>query len=159
MPAPAVPPESLQIQVHETMVANTAISALGGLRVTDRRAASLVEELTGSVPDEFTVEEDDHWSITFDLNQPLRVLFDDNQVTIACQLRQLARGQQAVDRLTRIAATYAVAIQNDRILLTRVGDVSVTYPDIPEEQRLSVTELRDKIVKGLESKHAAQLRA
>lgn len=142
---PSAPEHAVTIQVHESLVLNSAANGLGGITITDERAQELVKELTGSVPEELQLKQDeDPWSITFDVQQPLLVEFHDGKLTIAIQARRFTRGEQVVRQVTKIAATYKVAIRNGRIHLQREGDIDVTYPDRPEGQRLSFTELRNK---------------
>ena len=126
------------------MVLNTALNAIGGLTVSDERAQQMVKDMTGEVPEQLQIKQDeDPWSITFDVQQPLSIEFDDDRVVIAIRGRRFARGDQEVRQLTQIAATYRVNIRDGRALLTRDGDVEVTYPGKTED-RLSLTELRNK---------------
>ncbi len=148
MAAPSSPPEvaehQLVAQVHETTLLNTAVNAIGGLTVTDERAQQLVKEVTGEVPEELQLKQDeDPWAITFDLQRPLRIEFNKDQVVVALRARRFLRGDQELRQTTQIAATYQLGIQNGRARLTRVGDIEVTYPD-KDSERLSLTELRNK---------------
>lgn len=142
---PTAPPAKILIQVHESLVLNSAVNAIGGMTITDERAEQLVREATGNVPEGLQVKQDEEpWSITFDLLQPLSVSFHDQQVTIAIRGRRFTRGEQEVRKTTQIAATYdIVSTDNGRSKLVRRGDVEVTYPD-NESDRLSLTELRNK---------------
>ena len=123
---------------------NTAVNAIGGMTVTDERAQELVKEITAEVPEELRIKQDeDPWAITLDLQRPLRIEFDDDKVVIAIRARRFLRGEQEVRKMTQIAATYQLSINNGRAQLRRVGGVEVTYPD-KEGDRLSLTELRNK---------------
>jgi hypothetical protein len=146
--APAAPPEvaahEVVAQVHESMLLNTAVNAIGGMTITDERAEELVKEATGEVPEELKVKQDeDPWAISFDLRQPVTVKFDQDQVVISIRGRRFRRGDQEVQQITQISATYQLGIHEGRARLTRVGDVEVIYPD-KEGDRLSLVELRNK---------------
>lgn len=141
---PSVTPHHVMVQVHETMFMNTAINAIGGLTITDERARDLVKEVTGEVPAELELKQDeDPWSITFDLQQPVSVDFQDNQVTIAIRGRRFTRGEQVVSQTTQIAATYKIEIVQGRAQLVRQGGVEVSFPG-KDGDRLSLAELRNK---------------
>ena len=142
---PPEPAQQLAVQVHESMLLNTAVNAIGGMTITDERAQELVKEVTGDVPEELKIKQDeDPWSITFDLMQPLRVEFEDDEVKIAIRGRKFVRGDQVVRQTTQIAASYRIQIQAGRARLVRQGEIEVTYPDKGEGERLSLTELRNK---------------
>lgn len=141
---PAVAPHHVTVQIHETMFTNTAINAIGGLTITDERARDLVKEVTGEVPPELELKQDeDPWSITFDLQQPVSVELQDNQVTIAIRGRRFTRGEQVVSQTTQIAATYKIEIVDGRAQLVRQGGVDVSFPG-KDGDRLSLAELRNK---------------
>lgn len=142
---PAMPDHAVNIQVHESMVFNTAVNAMGGFLMTDVRARDLVKELTGEVPEELEIRQDeDPWSITFDRNQPLTVRFQDNQVVIAIRGRRFTGGGQEVTSVMQIAATYSIQASDGRVKLVRQGELDVTYPDKREGDRLSIAELTNK---------------
>ncbi|MCA9168342.1 MAG: hypothetical protein KDB23_11760, partial [Planctomycetales bacterium] len=141
---PAAPTDNLSVQVHQSLIANTAVNTIGGMTITDERAQELVMELTGDVPEELKIKQDeDPWSITFDLQQPVAVSFNDNQVRIAIRGRKFVRGNQVVRQTTQIAANYQLQIADGRVQLVRQGDIDVSYPD-KDGDRLSLTELRNK---------------
>jgi hypothetical protein len=146
--APSVPPHAdghrVIAQVHESMLLNTAANGIGGLTVTDERAQELVREVTGEVPQELQLRQDeDPWAITFDLQSPLHVEFDNNQVLFAIRGRRFARGDQELRQTMQIAARYQLGIENGRARLRRIGDVEVTYPE-RDGDRLSLAEIRNK---------------
>ena len=142
---PSVPDHNVNMQVHESMVFNTAVNAMGGFLMTDERARDLVQELTGEVPEELEIRQDeDPWSITFDRTQPLTVRFSNNQVVIAIRGRRFTRGDQEVTSVMQIAATYSIEASDGRVKMVRQGDIDVTYPGKREGQRLSIAELTNK---------------
>jgi hypothetical protein len=141
---PAAPAHDVLVQLHQSTLANTALNAMGGMTVTDERAQELAKEVTGEVPEELRIKEDeDPWAITFDLQQPVSAVFDGDLVRIAIRARRFLRGDQVVRQTTEIAATYRIQAENGRAKLTRQGEIEVTYPG-KESERLSLTELRNK---------------
>ena len=141
---PQTPEHSVVVQVHESLFLNSAVNAVGGFLMTDERAQDLVKEVTGEVPDELLInEDDDPWSITFDRLQPMKITFDDGRVTIAIRGRRFTRGDQVVRKNMQVAATYKLTSENGKARLVRDGDINVTYPG-KEGQRLSLLELRNK---------------
>ena len=140
---PPRPAHDFVVQVHETTFLNTAVNFIGGMNLTDERAVELIEEATGDVPPELALKQDeDPWSITFDLDQPVHVSFADDQIKIAVRGRRFTRGEQVVRQTADIAATYDLHVHDGRAKLVRDGDVEVTYPG--KTGRLSLTELRNK---------------
>lgn len=141
---PKAPEHEVVMQAHESLFLNSAVNAMGGYLMTDERAQDLVKEVTGEVPEELKIKEDDDpWSITFDRLQPLSIEFKDDQVRIAIRGRRFTRAGQAVRQTMEIAATYSVETEDGRAKLVRQGDIEVTYPG-KEGERLSLTELRNK---------------
>jgi len=141
---PSIPNHHIQVQVHESMVTNSAVNAIGGLTVTDERARDLAKEFLGEVPAELEPKEgEDDWSISFDLNQPVSVQFRDDTISIAIRGRRFKRGDQVVSRPTQIGATYKMETVDGRIRLVRQGAVDVTYPD-KNGETLNLTEMRNK---------------
>ncbi len=140
---PSMPSHNVNIQVHESMVFNTAVNAMGGFLMTDERARDLVKELTGDVPEELEIRQDeDPWSITFDRTQPLSVRFNGNQVVIAIRGRRFTRGDQVVSSVMQIAASYTIEASEGRVMMVRQGDIDVTYPGVTRQ--LSLAELANK---------------
>ena len=141
---PEAPETDVVVQVHESLFLNSAVNAIGGYLMTDERAQDLVEEVTGEIPEELVIsEDDDPWSITFDRLHPLTISFNDNQVVIAIRGRRFTRADQVVRQQMEVAATYSIEVNEGRVKLVRQGEIDVTYPG-KEGQRLSLTELRNK---------------
>ena len=114
------------------------------MTLSDADAAKLAEELTGEVPEELQLKEDeDPWSITFDRRQPVRADFRENRVTLAIRGRRFTRGEQVVNQRMEASATYTIEVADGHVKLVRQGDIDVVYPD-KEGDRLSLTELRNK---------------
>jgi hypothetical protein len=141
---PDSPESGMVVQAHESFFQNTALTAIGGVLITDVRAQELVKEVTGEVPEQLQIKPDeDPWSITFDHIQPLTLGFDRDQVTISLRGRQFTRGGQVLRQVIQIAATYRIETVGGRVRLTRQGDIDVSYPG-RENERLSLQDLGNK---------------
>lgn len=145
--SPNQPPEltanhDLAVRLHESFAGNLSQAALGGVTLTDERLVELAEQLTGSVPDEMAItEEDDPWSITFASERPIDTRFDDQNVTIAIRGKKFTRGSQELRKNVSISATYKLERTAEGIKLTRQGDVQVEFPG---SKRLSASQVAMK---------------
>jgi hypothetical protein len=116
-------------QVHESALNNTAEKAIAGLTLTDERIAELTKELTGSVPEELQIKEDDQpWSISFDWQQPVTVEFDNETLKIAVRGRRFTSGDRVLNKVMEMSATYALKTTPAGVNLTRQGDIEVRFP-------------------------------
>jgi hypothetical protein len=143
MPNPFSADESIAARVHESAVNNTAQQGIAGLTLTDERIAELMQELTGSVPDELQPSaETAPWSISFDLQQPVTVKFDEESVTLAIRGRRFTSGDRVLDQnVMEISATYHLATSPTGAVLTRRGEIEVNFPGTEEDQRLSTSQI------------------
>jgi len=145
--APNEPPalaanHDVAIRLHESFVANLSQAALGGVTLTDERLAELVERLTGDVPEELVItEEDDPWSITFASERPLGARFDDQGVTVFIRGKRFTRCDTELKKSIQISATYEIAKTAEGAKLTRQGDVTVEFAG---SKRLSASQIAMK---------------
>jgi len=145
--APGEPPaltenHDLGVRLHESFAGNLSQAALGGVTLTDERLVELVEQLTGTVPEEMAITEDtDPWSITFDSERPIDTRFDDQNVTISIRGKKFARGAQELRNRLKISATYKLERIGQGIKLTRQGEVEI---DFPRSKRLSASQVAMK---------------
>jgi hypothetical protein len=133
-PPPLTADHDIAVRFHETLVGNLSQAMLGGVTLDDERAAQLVEDLTGSVPEELQItDESDPWSIQFADQLPVQASIDDNNFTVSIRGTQFTRGETVVAKTMEISATYTVAKTPEGALLTRQGDVQVVYPTLRSE--------------------------
>jgi hypothetical protein len=138
---PKMPPHGLQVQLHESMAANTAVNYLSGLTLTDEAAADVAKELTGEIPERLQLRQDeDPWSISFDRQNPVVLIFQNDEIQIVVRGRRFTRGDQSLNRLIEISARYQMVPTDGRMKLVRQGDVDIVYPE-RAGQRLSLTEI------------------
>ena len=145
--SPSQPPEltadhDLAVRLHESFAGNLSQAALGGVTLTDEKLVELVEQLTGSVPEEMVItEEDDPWSITFAKERPIDTRFDDQNVTISIRGREFTRGAQKLREDIEISATYKIERMALGSKMTRLGDLQIEFP---RSKRLSAGQVAMK---------------
>jgi hypothetical protein len=145
--APNQPPaltanHNLAIRLHESFAGNLSQAALGGVTLTDEKLVQLVEQLTGSVPEEMEItEEDDPWSITFASERPIDTRFDDQNVTISIRGKRFTRGSQELKENLQISATYKLERTAHGTKLTREGDLQIAFAG---SKRLSASQIAMK---------------
>lgn len=132
--APDVPPApngalDVSLRLHETIVGNVSETILGGMTLTDERLVQIIrDELKAEVPEELQITpEKDPWSITFAREAPVRATFSGGLVRIAIRGRRFSRGDQAINELAEISATYKVEPTATGSKLVRQGDVEVQF--------------------------------
>jgi hypothetical protein len=137
--APSAPPAlrgdyDLSVRVHESLVGNAGETVLAGLNLTDVRLAELVKEATGEVPEELQITEDkDPWSMTFAHDRPISVVFSGNTATIAIHGTRFTRGDQAYPNDMIISAKYKLEQSGNGSKLTRDGEVSADFVNVPQQ--------------------------
>jgi len=147
--APSAPPDltgdtDLTVRLHESLVNNSAEAALAGMTLTDERLVQLLEDAKREVPAELQIgPEKDPWSITFAWQQPVTVVFHGDQVVVSVRGRRFSRGDQQLNKLMNISATYRLEKTPTGARLVRQGDVDVNYPG-REDQRQGVREVAFK---------------
>ena len=110
--APNAPPQltgkyDLAVRFHETLVANMSQAFWGGVTLTDERLQEIIENLTGDVPEELAIgQDDDPWSITFAKERPIEARFEDQSFTVWIRGTRFSRGDQEVKRSLVISAKY-----------------------------------------------------
>ncbi|MGV3604948.1 MAG: hypothetical protein ACO1RA_00965 [Planctomycetaceae bacterium] len=132
--APDVPPASnpaqdVAVRLHESLIGNVSETILGGMLLTDERLVQIIrDELKAEVPEELQITpEKDPWSITFAREAPVRATFSGGLVRIAIRGRRFSRGDQAINELAEISATYKVEPTATGSKLVRQGDVEVLF--------------------------------
>ncbi len=131
--APDAPPAltgkfDLAVRMHESLAGNLSQAVLGGVTLTDERLAEIIKEVTGKVPEELAItEEDDPWSITFASELPVEVRFHAQTVQITIRGKRFTRSDQEIRKLVEISAAYSIEKLPDRARLVRQGDVQIDF--------------------------------
>ena len=142
-------------QIHESAINNTAEKAIAGMTLTDERIAELVKDVTGQVPDELAINEDDQpWSISFDWKQPITVEFDEQQMKLSVRGRRFTRGDTVLNKVMEISGTYVMQVVSEKgAVLTRQGDIEVVFPTNKDGRLKNM----DRIFKTLMEEKFSQL--
>ncbi|MBA2117547.1 hypothetical protein [Bremerella alba] len=143
-PAPATEDKQadLTLKLHESIVNNYGETFLAGVKLTDERLVELLKERDAEIPEELQITPDtDPWSITFDYQSPIQVVFDNDTLKIGIRGRQFTRGDNEVNRTIAISADYKIEKGENGTLLTRTGPVVV---DFPTQERLGPLDLTAK---------------
>ena len=115
--------------VHQSAINNLAESILGGKTITDRMAAELLEVANqGDLPEEFSVDRTNPWSITLAKYQPVTVELGDSKITVNIRGNRFRRGGSSVNDMIQVSATYQIEKTSKGVRLSREGDVELTYP-------------------------------
>ena len=115
--------------VHQSAINNLAESILGGKTITDRMAAELLEVANqGDLPEEFSVDRTNPWSITLAKYQPVTVELGDSKITVNIRGNRFRRGGSSVNDMIQVSATYQIEKTSKGVKLSREGDVELTYP-------------------------------
>jgi len=148
--APPAPPSvagtpDLAVRLHESFVSNFSRALIGGFTLTDERVAKMLEDTTGSVPDELKIGPDkEPWSITFSSTEPVSVVFADNSIRFAIRGRRFTSGNQVIRKTLELSAVYQFEKTPTGAHLTRQGDVHVEF--IGNRGRLRATQVAARAV-------------
>ncbi|MFO0940861.1 MAG: hypothetical protein U0930_08835 [Pirellulales bacterium] len=114
-------------QIHESAIANAISCLLAGRTVRNTSLGDYVKQVTGKIPDDLKDEiEGEDWSMTFNPSQPVRIEFVGNNVALTVRLIKMTRGKQVLEEALSINAKYLPQIVDNRLTLTRQGEVEVT---------------------------------
>jgi hypothetical protein len=160
--APNDPPaltdnHDIALRVHESLVGNLSQAMFGGVTLTDERLQEMVENLTGDVPEELAVSEDEEpWSITFAKERPIEVRFDAKSFQIWIRGTRFTRGDQEIKRSLVISAKYVMEQGAQGLKMTRQGDVTVDFAKSSGTQSVQQVTMRTFMKKKFEKLFKAE---
>ena len=145
--APGAPPAfaegaRLGFQIHESVINNTASSALAGVFLMEEDFHSLVEDLLGTLPEQLEKEKNEKpWGIDFCLDRPMWVGFGENQIRFGIRAKRFVRGEDTYPGMA-VVVTYGISQADNGIVFLREEGFGVTPLDFAgrEEKRLSAKE-------------------
>src|SRR5204862_2903150 len=106
---PVADPCDVVVRLHDTFVGNASENALGGFTLNDEKLAQLMQEYTGSVPEELQITQDkDPWSITFSSYQPFGMEVVGDRVRMVVRGKKFTRANNIVKEQIDISATYRI---------------------------------------------------
>jgi hypothetical protein len=114
--------------LHQTTINNLIDGTLAGDRVTQEDFEKRVKDLLGRVPENFQREPDrPSWVITFAEEQPVRVTFGENTVTVSLSVRAL-EGTAETRRRWILKAVYHLESIPGGLKAVRDGELDVSPP-------------------------------
>ncbi len=154
--APNAPPQltgkhDLAVRFHESLVANMSQAFWGGVTLTDERLQEIIENLTGDVPEELAIgQDDDPWSITFAKERPIEARFEEQGFTVWIRGTRFTRGDQEVKRSLVISAKYKMEKGAYGIKMNRDGEVAVEFAKSSGTQSVQQVTMRTFMKKKFE---------
>jgi len=133
-PMPALPKATaMSAAIHESAINNSTSTLLSGRTIESYELADILEQMLGSVPDDFDNVDGIPWSLTLSKSRPLEVGFDDQlfEVTIRCE--KIAAGPEEFNVPFSVTAVYRGNIEDDAIVFRRQGDVKFSSPMMTQE--------------------------
>jgi hypothetical protein len=131
--APTPPPTAVQadlvLRVHESMINNSALDALGGMTVHEEKFQEAVVKMLGKLPEKMKSLEEDHepWAITFARRQPISVTFADDGFIVTLRGAEYFKGENSYPAMD-VTASYKIEKSADGFKFVRQGDIQILPP-------------------------------
>ena len=130
--APTAPPSAVQgdmvVRVHESMVNNFSLDALGGMTVHEEKLQKAVIDLLGHLPEKLKGDEDSEpWAITFARRQPVSVTFADDGFKVTIRGGEYYKGETSYPAMD-ITAAYKIEKTDGGFKFVRQGDIQILPP-------------------------------
>ncbi len=115
----------LGFKVHQSAVNNLADGVLAGTTRSQTEFENWVKDMLGRLPKRFErAPDEEDWIINFSAEQPVRVRFDDHQVTVTLHVDSL-EGRTKSDRPWTITAVYKIEPIPGGLRAVRQGEIDV----------------------------------
>jgi hypothetical protein len=130
--APTPPPEvvkaDMTLRLHESMVNNFALDALGGMTVHEEKLQKVVIDLLGRLPEKLKGDEDQEpWAITFARRQPISITFADDGFKITIRGSEYFKGNNPYPAMD-VTAIYKIEKTDKGFKAVRQGDIQIFPP-------------------------------
>ncbi len=127
--APTPPPSAIKtdlvLRVHESLINNFALDALGGMTVNEDDFQKAFVDTFGKLPEKMKHDENQPpWIITFAIRQPISVTFSDGLFKILIRGTQFTNGNNSTDD-TDIVVVYKIEKTDSGFKAVRQGDVQI----------------------------------
>ncbi len=129
-PSEAFPEAAIAFSVHESLVNNTTATTLANESIASSQLAAIIEQVAGSVPDEFASHDGETWTLKLYKSDPVEVHFDDGGMSIMIRCSGIRAGSQEYNVPFHVTAAYAGSIRGDSVVFTRQGGVKMRSPGI-----------------------------
>lgn len=90
----------------------------------------MIEQIAGSVPEEFVSHNGDTWTLELYKSVPVEVHFDDGGLSIMIRCSGIRAGDQEYNVPFQVSAAYAGSIRGDEVVFTRQGGVTMRSPGV-----------------------------
>jgi hypothetical protein len=153
--APTPPPSAIKtdmvLRVHESLINNFALDALGGMTVNEDNFQKAVVDTFGKLPEKMKRDENQPpWTITFATRQPISVTFSDEGFKIFIRGTKFINGDRSCDDMD-ITVAYKIVKTDAGFKAVRQGDVQI-FP--PGRQQVGG---KDEIIRNLLAKRFSKI--
>ncbi len=143
--APTPPPNAIKtdlvLRVHESLINNFALDALGGMTVNEDNFQEAVVNTFGKLPEKMKRDENQPpWTITFATRQPISVTFSDGGFKIIIRGAKFINGDKSCDDMD-VTVVYKIEKTDTGFKAVRQGDIQI-FP--PGRQQLGGKEIAIK---------------
>jgi hypothetical protein len=130
--APSLPPAAVDadmtLRIHESMINNFALDALGGMTVHEEKLQARVIDMLGRLPDKLKGDEDQEpWAITFARRQPISVTFSEDGFKITIRGSEYYKGEAPYPAMD-VTAVYKIKKTESGFMAVRQGDIQIFPP-------------------------------
>ncbi len=127
-PPPDVTHSDMTLRVHESMINNFVLDALGGMTVHEDKLQATIIDLLGRLPEKLKGDEDQEpWAITFAPRQPISVTFADDGFKITIRGNEYFKGETPHPAMD-ITVSYKIEKTARGFKAVRQGDIQVFPP-------------------------------
>lgn len=127
-PPPSAAKTDMVLRVHESMINNFALDALGGMTVHEEKLQAAVIDMLGRLPDKLKGDEDkEPWAITFARRQPISITFADDGFKITIRGGEYFKGEAAYPAMD-VTAIYKIEKTANGFKAVRQGEVQIFPP-------------------------------
>ena len=130
--APTPPPSAITtdmvLRVHESLINNFTLDALGGMTVNEDNLDKAVVDMFGKLPEKMKRDENQPpWIITFAMRQPISVTFSDEGFKIIIRGTKFINGDRSCDDMD-VKVAYKIVKTDAGYKAVRQGDIQISPP-------------------------------
>jgi hypothetical protein len=127
-PPPVVEGAEMSLRLHESMINNLALDALGGRTVHEDKLQAAVTDLLGHLPEKMKGDEDGQpFAVTFARQKPISVSFADDGFKITIRGVEYRKGNNSSSAMD-ISAAYKIEQSPKGFKAVRQGDIEIFPP-------------------------------
>jgi hypothetical protein len=150
-PPPTVANAEMVVCIHESMINNFVLDAIGGMTVHEDKLQAAVIDMLGRLPEKLKGDDDNEpWAITFARRQPISVTFADDGFKITIRGSEYYKGDTPHPGMD-VSASYKIEKTATGFKAVRQGDIQV-FP--PGRQQIAA---REQIIRKLLEKRFSKV--